>query len=54
MRRLILIPLTWVLLSTFLQFPAAGQAGRATTDSLIKRDSMNFAVLVLDFLTYSF
>ena len=54
MKKAILIPVTMVLFSAFVQFPATGQSGGVITDSLIKRDSMTFAVLVLDFLTYRF
>ncbi|MCX6225073.1 MAG: T9SS type A sorting domain-containing protein [Bacteroidia bacterium] len=54
MKRLILVPVTLALLFICLSFLAKGQPGPAITDSLIKKDSMNFAVLVLDFLTYKF
>jgi hypothetical protein len=42
------------LASAWFPGRSPGQAFPANPDSLIKRDSMNLAVLVLDFLTYTF
>lgn len=54
MRKTYLNTVFLVLLAFCSQMMAQGQKNRMDPDSLIKKDSMNFAVLVLDFLSYTF
>ncbi len=54
MKRTFILPAIILLITFCFPVHAPGQDHPMNQDSLIRKDTMNFAVLVLDFLTYKF